>query len=77
MSKRISVRLPDDLVAFVDSLVAEGPAKSRAAVVARSLGREQRRNAAERDVQLLDEHGEDQDLAAMVAWTCRQPLDLD
>lgn len=77
MSKQIAVRLPDELVDFLDTLVATGAAASRAHVVARALQRERRRLAAERDVQILIEQGEDEDLAAMVAWTSRQPLDLD
>ena len=77
MSKQIAVRLPDDVVASVDLLVAEGAAPSRAAVVTRALRRELRRAAAERDADLLEQHGEDEDLAAMVAWASNRPLDLD
>lgn len=40
MSRQIAVRLPEDLVDFVDRLVAGGAAKSRAAVVSRALQRE-------------------------------------
>ena len=40
MSKQIAVRLPDDLVAFVDSAVADGRGASRAAVVTGALERE-------------------------------------
>ncbi|MEX2289879.1 MAG: antitoxin [Mycobacteriales bacterium] len=77
MTKQIALRLPDDLVHFLDDLVATGAAASRADVVTRALLRERRRAAVERDVQLLIKHGEDEDLEAMVAWTSRQPLDLD
>ena len=77
MSKQIAVRLPDDLVAFLDGLVATGAASSRADVVTRALLRERRRTTAEQDARLLVEQGEDADLSAMVAWTSRQPLDLD
>ncbi len=77
MSKQIAVRLPDELVTYVDDLVASGAASSRADVVTRALLLERRRAAAERDVQLLIEHGADEDLDAMVAWTSRQPVDPD
>ena len=43
MSTQIAVRLPDDLVAFVDDLVRHGDAASRAAVVTQALERERRR----------------------------------
>lgn len=77
MSKQIAVRLPDDLVDFVDSLVAAGSAKSRAAVIAGALARERRRAAAERDVEILMREGDDEDLMSMVSWMSAQPLDLD
>jgi Arc/MetJ-type ribon-helix-helix transcriptional regulator len=50
---QIAVRLPDDLVAFVDHLVSRGDATSRAAVVSRALERERRRRVAERDAAIL------------------------
>jgi Arc/MetJ-type ribon-helix-helix transcriptional regulator len=62
MSKQIAVRLPDELVAFVDRVVASGAARSRAAVVTRALERERRRAAAERDVEILARTGEDAEL---------------
>ena len=77
MSKQIALRLPDDLVDFLDGLVATGAATSRADVVTRALLRERRRARAEQDVRILIEQGEDADLAAMVAWTSRQSLDLE
>ena len=42
MSKQIAVRLPDELVAFIDDVVESGSERSRAAVVARALERERR-----------------------------------
>jgi Arc/MetJ-type ribon-helix-helix transcriptional regulator len=67
MSKQIAVRLPDQLVEFIDERVQEGSAPSRAAVVAEALERERRRALAERDAAILaqvDEHDEMDDLAA-------------
>jgi Arc/MetJ-type ribon-helix-helix transcriptional regulator len=65
MSKQIAMRLPNDLVDFVDQAVASGNARSRAAVVTRALQREQRRLAAERDAQILARSGPDQELAGL------------
>jgi Arc/MetJ-type ribon-helix-helix transcriptional regulator len=46
---QITVRIPDDLVQFADAEVEHGRAKSRAEIVATALGRERRRQVAERD----------------------------
>lgn len=62
MSKQIAVRLPDDLVAFVDGVVQSGRQPSRAAVVASALDRERRRAAAARDAEILATTGSDPDL---------------
>lgn len=63
MSIQIAVRLPDDLVRYVDEQVAAGRAGSRAALVSRALDREMRRDAALRDAAILaavrDEEGFD------------------
>ncbi|MBQ7804431.1 hypothetical protein [Rhodococcus sp. (in: high G+C Gram-positive bacteria)] len=53
MSTQIAVRLPEEIVAFVDDEVSAGRAKSRAQVVLRALEREQRRQLAVRDVEIL------------------------
>lgn len=68
MSTQIAVRLPDEMVAFLDRSVSEGRAPSRAALVARALEREMRRLAAERDVEILHATGHDEDMEAFVAW---------
>ncbi len=49
MSTQIAVRLPDEMVAFLDHTVAMGKAPSRAALVASAVEREMRRLAAEQD----------------------------
>ena len=78
MSKQIAIRLPDELVDFLDGLVAEGAAASRAQVVARALAHEQRRRAAERDALIYSRiEKADDDLDALAAWAAKQPLDLD
>lgn len=53
MTTQIAVRLPDDIVDFLDGEVSEGRAKSRAQVVLRALEREQRRQLAARDIEIL------------------------
>lgn len=69
MTTQIAVRLPDEMVAFLDSAVAQGRAASRAALVAAALEREMRRQAAERDAAILREQGAADDLDALVDWT--------
>jgi Arc/MetJ-type ribon-helix-helix transcriptional regulator len=69
MSIQIAVRLPDDMVAFLDRTVAEGKAPSRAAVVASALEREMRRRLAEQDAAILREHGTADDLDPLVEWS--------
>ena len=68
MSTQIAVRLPDEMVAFLDHLVAIGKAPSRAALVVSALEREMRRQGAEQDAQILREHGPADDLDAVVQW---------
>ncbi|MFE5790541.1 hypothetical protein [Rhodococcus erythropolis] len=53
MNTQIAVRLPEQIVAFLDSEISGGRAKSRAQVVLRALEREQRRQLATRDVEIL------------------------
>jgi Arc/MetJ-type ribon-helix-helix transcriptional regulator len=62
MSKQIAVRLPDELVAFVDAVVESGSEPSRAAVVTRALERERRRAIAARDAEILARTGADPEL---------------
>lgn len=66
MSTQIAVRLPDDLVAYVDDLVRAG-AGSRAAVVVRALSVYQQQLAAEQDARILEETGDYDDFDALVA----------
>jgi antitoxin MazE3 len=59
------VRLSDDLVDFVDSIVETVEQRSRAAVVSRALERERRRTIAARDAEILAASGPDADLASL------------
>jgi len=76
MSKQIAVRLPDELVDFVDSVVQSGDARSRAAVVTRALERERPRAIAARDAAILAASGPDGDLASLAAHAVGVPTDL-
>jgi Arc/MetJ-type ribon-helix-helix transcriptional regulator len=68
MSTQIAIRLPDDMVAFIDELVRSGDARSRAAVVSRALDRERRRKIAERDVAILRGQQPDADLDGLAQF---------
>ncbi|WP_089306712.1 ribbon-helix-helix domain-containing protein [Geodermatophilus pulveris] len=75
MSTQIAVRLPEELVAFIDRLVADGRAPSRAAVVSQALQRERRRELAARDAAIYAAAAGDDDLQALAEHTTRTPLD--
>jgi Arc/MetJ-type ribon-helix-helix transcriptional regulator len=77
MSTQIAVRLPDDTVAFLDRLVREHRAASRAEIIMRALERERRREMAERDAAILAESGEDPDLAGLIRYMTGHPVDPD
>jgi antitoxin MazE3 len=77
MTIQIAVRLPDDLVAFVDDQVSTGAAASRAAVVARALERERRREIAERDAAIYAAGAAPNDLDDLASWATMRPLDID
>ncbi|MFM9877443.1 MAG: ribbon-helix-helix domain-containing protein [Rhodoglobus sp.] len=66
MTKQITVRLPDDLVEFIDELVDSGRFESRAAVITRQVKRLQRRLIAEKDAEIYRTQGEDPELVAIV-----------
>ncbi|XVX20731.1 hypothetical protein ACQP1U_02265 [Actinomycetota bacterium] len=71
MSIQIAVRLPDDVVGFLDRAVAAGQAPSRAALVTSALEREMRRMLAEADAERLGGVGAADDLDPLVEWTTR------
>lgn len=75
MTKQIAVRLPDDIVEFIDRLVSTGQASSRAAAVARALERERRREIAARDAAILARASADSDLDSLAEHAARTPLD--
>lgn len=67
MTTQIAVRLPDDVVQELDSLVARGSAPSRASIIEQALRRELRRILAEQDLQILAQSGDDQAIADFTA----------
>lgn len=76
VSTQIAVRLPDELVEFIDRLVSDGRAPSRAAVVSRALQRERRREVAARDAAILAAQApEDDDLDGLARYVVSVPLD--
>jgi antitoxin MazE3 len=76
MSKQIAVRLPDELVGFVDEVVHSGAARSRAAVVGAALERERRRILAARDAEVLARAGPDPDLVRLAEHAAGIPSEL-
>ena len=76
MTTQIAVRLPDDIVEYVDQQVASGSASSRAAVVARALERDRRRQIAEQDARIYAANGGG-DLDDLASWATTQPMDID
>ncbi|HTA15419.1 MAG TPA: ribbon-helix-helix domain-containing protein [Solirubrobacteraceae bacterium] len=77
MSKQIAVRLPDELVEFVDEIVGSGGGRSRASVVTRALERERRRVVAERDAKILARTSPDPELLGLAEYAASLPSQLD
>lgn len=75
MSTQITVRLPESLVEYVDSVVGSGRALSRASVVTRALERERRRTVAERDAAILAAEPPDRDMDALTDFVAATPMD--
>jgi Arc/MetJ-type ribon-helix-helix transcriptional regulator len=75
MSTQIAIRLPDELVEFLDDLVRSGNATSRAAAVARALERERRRQTAERDAAILARSGADADMDSIAHHAAATAMD--
>jgi Arc/MetJ-type ribon-helix-helix transcriptional regulator len=76
MTTQIAVRLPDELVEFVDRTVASGDARSRASVVSRALERERRRAIAQKDAEILAREGPDAELAGLAEHAAGLPSTL-
>ncbi|TFC80985.1 antitoxin [Cryobacterium sp. TMS1-20-1] len=77
MSRQIAVRLPDELVEYLDQAVGEGRESSRASVITRALERERRRELALRDVRILtDRFAKADDLDELASFGASIPSDL-
>lgn len=74
MTTQIAVRLPDEMVEFLDRSVAAGRASSRAALVAVAVEREMRLQAGQRDVEILTAAGPADDLDDVVTWSSARAL---
>ncbi|HYJ70022.1 MAG TPA: ribbon-helix-helix domain-containing protein [Nocardioidaceae bacterium] len=78
MTKQIAVRLPDELVDYIDRVVAAGEVTSRAALVIAAVDRDRRRRRAEQDVAILAEAAADGDLDELADYQSQVPMaDLD
>ncbi|TAL43193.1 MAG: antitoxin [Salinibacterium sp.] len=77
MSKQIAVRLPDELVEFIDELVSSGRFDSRAAVITRQVRRLQRQLRAERDAEVYRTEGDYPDLVGLAEYMSAHPVPLD
>ncbi|MBA0123999.1 antitoxin [Haloechinothrix sp. YIM 98757] len=75
MTKQIAIRLPDELVEFIDEAVAHGEAASRAELVGQAVERERRREIAARDAAILARTGPDADLDDLARFAAQTPLD--
>ncbi|MBA8822844.1 Arc/MetJ-type ribon-helix-helix transcriptional regulator [Saccharopolyspora lacisalsi] len=75
MTRQIAVRLPDELVEFIDGHVEHGDANSRATVVARALERQRRHEIAARDAEILARAGGDTDLDDLAEHAAHTPMD--
>ncbi|TFD60673.1 antitoxin [Cryobacterium sp. Hh7] len=77
MSRQIAVRLPDELVEYLDQAVGEGRESSRASVITQALERERRRELALRDVRILtDRFAQADDLDELASFGASIPSDL-
>jgi Arc/MetJ-type ribon-helix-helix transcriptional regulator len=77
MTTQIAVRLPDDMVEFLDRLVSAGRATSRASVIERALAREIRIQIAARDAAILADARPDQDMDSLADYASGLGLDFD
>jgi Arc/MetJ-type ribon-helix-helix transcriptional regulator len=77
MSTQIAVRLPDELVHYIDDLVDQCIVKSRAEFVAKAVARERRHRSAQADVEILKLADNDSELDALAAYQAAHPIELD
>jgi Arc/MetJ-type ribon-helix-helix transcriptional regulator len=75
MSTQIAIRLPDEVVQFVDAQVSSGAAKSRADFIWTAIKREQRRLVADSDAAIYAAMSfEDDEFAGLAGLAARVRL---
>jgi Arc/MetJ-type ribon-helix-helix transcriptional regulator len=79
VSTQIAVRLPDDLLTFIDEEIRAGRAKDRASIVRAGLERMRRQAAQAEEIALITSiQGEPYpDLSGLAEHAARTPLHLD
>jgi Arc/MetJ-type ribon-helix-helix transcriptional regulator len=77
MSKQIAVRLPEDVVDFIDREVDQRHVESRASFVLKALECERRRLIAARDAEILAGTTGDDDFDALAGHVSTLALDID
>lgn len=78
MSKQIAVRLPEEVVDFIDAEVEQRRIESRASFVLKALERERRRLIAARDAEILAaQTTADDDFDALAAHVSTFEMDVD
>ncbi|MFC4377117.1 ribbon-helix-helix protein, CopG family [Nocardia halotolerans] len=77
MSSQITVRLPEQTVDWLDSVIAKGDASSRAVIIEQALVRERLRRAAEADAAILAavQGAADDDMDDLAAYAARTSMD--
>jgi Arc/MetJ-type ribon-helix-helix transcriptional regulator len=76
MSHQIVIRIPDDLLAFVDDLVDRGSISSRASFAREAMERERRRLLAEADIVILRTSTPNDDLDTITRAVSGTSLDI-
>jgi hypothetical protein len=77
MTQQIAMRLPDELVDFVDGVVRAGGERSRGACGALARPPEPRGGVAARDAEILAGAGADAEMDALARHAATTPLDID
>ncbi|MFD4358052.1 ribbon-helix-helix domain-containing protein [Nocardia sp. NPDC058518] len=77
MSSQITVRLPEQTVDWLDSVIAKGGASSRAVIIEQALVRERLRRSAEADAAILAaaQGAPGDDMDDLAAYAARTPMD--
>jgi Arc/MetJ-type ribon-helix-helix transcriptional regulator len=77
VNTQIAVRLPDELVQYIDDLIEQRIVKSRAEFVAKAIARERRHRGALADIEVLKRLDGDPDLDALTHYQAAHPIELD